>query len=95
MRHRGEQRVSRRDGLPRALKFRSSVPIMLHNAVLFLNAVSAQLAILEVRRYDGQMLAAELGPKFELLESMPEMPEMHVTPRGEQQLFHNGLFRRV
>jgi 2-polyprenyl-3-methyl-5-hydroxy-6-metoxy-1,4-benzoquinol methylase len=47
---------------------------------------------LEVRRYDGQMLAAELGPQFDLLKSVPEM---HVTPRGEQQSFQYGLFRRA
>jgi 2-polyprenyl-3-methyl-5-hydroxy-6-metoxy-1,4-benzoquinol methylase len=47
---------------------------------------------LEVRRYDGQKLAAELGPQFDLLKSAPEM---HMTPRGERQSFQYGLFRRV
>jgi 2-polyprenyl-3-methyl-5-hydroxy-6-metoxy-1,4-benzoquinol methylase len=47
---------------------------------------------LEVRRYDGQMLAAELGPQFDLLKSVPEM---HVTPLGGRQAFQYSLFRRV
>ncbi len=47
---------------------------------------------LETRRYDGQMLAAELGPRFELLKSLPEM---HVTPGGGRQSFQYSLFRRV
>lgn len=34
---------------------------------------------LAVRRYDGQTLAAELGPQFNLLKSVREM---HVTPWG-------------
>jgi hypothetical protein len=38
------------------------------------------------------MLAAELGPRFELLESVPEM---HTTPWGTPQSFHYSLFRRV
>ncbi len=47
---------------------------------------------LETRRYDGQTLAAELGPSFELLKSVPEM---HVTPGGGRQSFQYSLFRRV
>ena len=47
---------------------------------------------LETRRYDGQTLAAELGPSFELLKSVPEM---HVTPGGGRQSFQFSLFRRV
>ena len=47
---------------------------------------------LEVRRYDGQTLAAELGPQFNLLKSVPEM---HVTPWGGEQSFQYSLFKRV
>ncbi len=47
---------------------------------------------LEVRRYDEQMLAAELGSKFDLLKSVREM---HVTPSGGRQSFQYSLFRRV
>lgn len=47
---------------------------------------------LEVQRYGGQKLAAELGSQFDLLKSVPEM---HVTPRGERQSFQYSLFKRV
>jgi SAM-dependent methyltransferase len=47
---------------------------------------------LEVRRYNGQMLAGELGPRFDLLKSVPEI---HVTPSGGRQSFQYSLFRRV
>lgn len=47
---------------------------------------------LEVRRYNGQMLARELGRQFDLLKSIPEM---HVTPSGGRQSFQYSLFRRV
>jgi len=47
---------------------------------------------LAVRRYDGQTLAAELGPQFTLLKSVPEM---HVTPWGGKQSFQYSLFRHV
>ena len=47
---------------------------------------------LAVRRYDGQTLAAELGPQFNLLKSVPEM---HVTPWGGKQSFQYSLFRHV
>jgi len=47
---------------------------------------------LETRRYDGQTLAAELGPPFELLKSVPEI---HVTPGGGRQSFQYSLFRRI
>jgi 2-polyprenyl-3-methyl-5-hydroxy-6-metoxy-1,4-benzoquinol methylase len=47
---------------------------------------------LAVRRYDGAMLAAELGAGFELLRSVPEI---HVTPWGQPQSFQYSLFRRV
>jgi SAM-dependent methyltransferase len=47
---------------------------------------------LEVQRYDGPMLAAELGPQFGLLKSEPEI---HVTPWGKQQSFQFSLFKRV
>jgi len=47
---------------------------------------------LEVRRYDGQTLAVELGPCLNLLKSVPEM---HVTPWGGEQSFQYSLFRRV
>jgi trans-aconitate methyltransferase len=47
---------------------------------------------LEVRRYDGPALAAELGQRFALLKSVPET---HVTPSGARQSFQYSLFRRV
>jgi hypothetical protein len=47
---------------------------------------------LEVRRYNGQMLAGELGPQFDLLKSVPEI---HVTPSGGRQSFQYSLFRCV
>jgi 2-polyprenyl-3-methyl-5-hydroxy-6-metoxy-1,4-benzoquinol methylase len=47
---------------------------------------------LEVRRYGGRALAAELGPQFDLLKSVPEM---HRTPWGAQQSFQYSIFRRV
>jgi len=37
---------------------------------------------LEVQRYDGPMLAAELGSQFRLLKSEPEI---HVSLWGKQQ----------
>lgn len=47
---------------------------------------------LEVRRYDGRMLAAELGPEFELCKSAREM---HETPWGARQSFQYSLFKRT
>jgi len=52
----------------------------------------AKCSGLAVRRYDGQTLAAELGPQFNLLKSVPEI---HVTPWGGEQSFQYSLFRRV
>jgi len=47
---------------------------------------------LPVCRYDGPALAAELGPAFELLKTVPET---HRTPWGQPQSFQYGVFRRV
>ena len=47
---------------------------------------------LEVRRYDGNSLAAELGPRFRLMKSVPEM---HRTPWNAPQSFQYSLFKRV
>jgi SAM-dependent methyltransferase len=47
---------------------------------------------LEVRRYDGRALAAELGPGFRLLKSVPEL---HHTPWGTAQSFQYSVFERV
>jgi 2-polyprenyl-3-methyl-5-hydroxy-6-metoxy-1,4-benzoquinol methylase len=47
---------------------------------------------LEVRRYDSKSLAIEMGPAFELIESVPEQ---HITPWGKSQSFQYGLFRRI
>ena len=47
---------------------------------------------LPVRRYDGPALAAELGPAFTLVRSLPEA---HVTPQGKTQSFQYSLFRRA
>ena len=47
---------------------------------------------LEVQRYDGPMLAAEVGPQFSLLKCEPEM---HVTPWGAHQSFQYSIFRRL
>lgn len=47
---------------------------------------------LDVRRYSGLTLSAELGPSFELLKSVPEV---HSTPGGKRQSFQYSVFRRV
>ena len=47
---------------------------------------------LEVRRYDGSALAAELGPRFRLVKSVPER---HQTPWNATQSFQYSLFKRV
>lgn len=47
---------------------------------------------LEVRRYDGPTLAAELGPAFELCKSVREI---HTTPWGARQSFQYSLFKRT
>jgi SAM-dependent methyltransferase len=47
---------------------------------------------LEVCRYDGASLAAELGPGFRLVRSVPEA---HVTPWGKAQSFQYSLLRRL
>ena len=47
---------------------------------------------LEVRRYEGSTLAAELGPRFRLLKSVPEL---HRTPWNAPQSFQYSLFERV
>lgn len=47
---------------------------------------------LEVRRYDGNALAAELGPRFRLVKSVPEL---HRTPWNAPQSFQYSLFKRV
>ena len=52
----------------------------------------AKCSGLDVRRYDAAMLAEELGPRFALLKSEPEV---HVTPAGQRQSFQFSLFRRV
>jgi 2-polyprenyl-3-methyl-5-hydroxy-6-metoxy-1,4-benzoquinol methylase len=46
---------------------------------------------LEVRRYSGQELAAELGGELLLLKSLPEK---HLTPNGQEQSFQYSVFRR-
>lgn len=47
---------------------------------------------LEVRRYAGPALAAELGNGFTLLESRPET---HETPWGKSQSFQYSLFQHT
>jgi uncharacterized UPF0146 family protein len=47
---------------------------------------------LEVRRYDGQTLSAELGANWELLKAVQET---HITPWGEPQSFQYSVFRRI
>ena len=51
-----------------------------------------QCSGLEVRRYDGGSLAAELGLQFEFLHSIPET---HVTAWGARQSFQYSVFRRI
>jgi len=46
---------------------------------------------LEVRRYSGETLAAELGSGWRLLKSVPET---HLTPWGKPQAFQYSVFRR-
>ena len=45
-----------------------------------------------LRRYDGRALAAQLGPWFHLLKSVPEL---HRTPWGAPQSFQYSLFEHV
>lgn len=47
---------------------------------------------LDVRRYDSSALAAELGPRFRLLKSVPEL---HSTPWNTPQSFQYSLFERL
>lgn len=47
---------------------------------------------LEVRRYNGRTLCAELGGGFDLLK---EVLETHLTPWGKPQSFQYSLFKRV
>lgn len=47
---------------------------------------------LDVQRYSGLTLSAELGSSFVLLKSVPET---HWTPGGKQQSFQYSVFRRV
>ena len=47
---------------------------------------------LPVRRYDGEMLAAELGSGFRLLRCVEET---HTTPWGAEQAFQYSVFRRL
>ena len=46
---------------------------------------------LEVRRYSGETLAAELGDPWHFLKSVTET---HVTPQGKPQAFQYSVFRR-
>jgi trans-aconitate methyltransferase len=46
---------------------------------------------LEVRRYNAQTMAAELGQDFALVR---EAGETHTTPSGTSQAFFYGVFRR-
>ena len=46
---------------------------------------------LDVRRYDAESLAAELGDGFSLVE---EARDIHTTPWGASQAFFYGVFRR-
>jgi SAM-dependent methyltransferase len=47
---------------------------------------------LDVQRYSGPTLSAELGVSFKLLKSVPET---HLTPAGKPQSFQYSVFRRV
>jgi SAM-dependent methyltransferase len=47
---------------------------------------------LEVRRYDGAALAAELGGGFRLLKTVPET---HLTPWGKPQSFQYSALARI
>lgn len=47
---------------------------------------------LPVVRYAPETLAAELGPRFRLIE---HQREIHTTPDGRQQAFLYGVFRRT
>src|SRR5205085_8144909 len=47
---------------------------------------------LDVRRYDLAQLSAELGPGYERLD---DLAWAHVTPRGVEQHFTYGMFRRA
>ena len=47
---------------------------------------------LEVQRYDGQTLAAEVGPRFSLLKCEGEV---HITPWGARQTFQYSVFKHL
>jgi SAM-dependent methyltransferase len=47
---------------------------------------------LAVQRYDGPLLAAELGSEFALLKTEPEV---HMTPWGKPQSFQFSLFKHI
>lgn len=51
-----------------------------------------QCSGLPVERYSGEMLVAELGDDFRLLETLPHL---HRTPGGTTQSFQYARFRRV
>lgn len=44
---------------------------------------------LEVRRYDADSLARELGPRFKLVQ---QLSHKHITPTGKPQQFFFGIF---
>jgi hypothetical protein len=46
---------------------------------------------LPVRRYDATLLSAELGERFRLIKTVPEI---HHTPWGKPQPFQYSLFQR-
>ena len=50
----------------------------------------AKCSGLDVRRYDAHSLAVELGERFEMIKSLPEM---HLTPWGKPQSFQYSVFR--
>ena len=47
---------------------------------------------LEVQRYSGLTLSAQLGNDFTLLKSVPET---HITPWGKPQSFQYSVFKRI
>lgn len=57
----------------------------------FANDGPTRCSNLDVRRYDAESMAAELGEGFTLVE---QATETHVTPSGSSQAFFYGVFRR-
>jgi SAM-dependent methyltransferase len=81
------------DRLKYATLLRRTVPPGGHAVIAtFAPDGPTQCSGLDVVRYDGASLAAQLGRGFALLKSVPET---HLTSWGKPQSFQYAVFRRV